>query len=382
MAFVTDANVVPLRTSNKKSSPPYLFNQALAKQIKINKKPKYKENDFTLVINNCNTSTECKNNELRTVIIHEMLHGLGFMSKPKVIKMTDNKNDNKIGEIIFTENDKYAFYTQTATSYNKKLMKITKTEEYENQLYNSKITNFIPFNIFDKYLVSLKTGDRIFKNIPFYYEELNKKCFPKGSFSLTLKDFTTSFIYDCVKNLSSETQIIVNRIIKDHYFDVNTLAIETYDGEKIPLQTLNGQYSYSNCVSHINNPIFNELYRRVEEYGPNSESVIDMFNLDTSFKEDYILKYYDDNYILYMSDEDDFTVEEMLKKLPNNKKHPLIGNGIVKIMATLGWTEKGRKRNNHIHYLDETINIPESQVFKYYYKRMYDIEELNDKTSK
>jgi len=59
-------------------------------------------------------------------------------------------------------------------------------------------------------------------------------------------------------------------------------------------------------------------------------------------------RYYDDNYILYLTTGADISVEEMMEHYPNNnnnnKKHPIIGNGIVKIKKTLGWTEKGKKK--------------------------------------
>jgi len=91
----------------------------------------------------------------------------------------------------------------------------------------------------------------------------------------------------------------------------------------------------------MSSSLLNEFFKRVEKNGVDSESVKDMCIPNTKIvKEDYILKYYDDNYVMYMTDEDDFTVEEMLEKLPNNKKHLLIGNGIIKIMTTLGWTQK------------------------------------------
>jgi len=378
LASVMDINYVPLRTSNNKSIPPYIFPQALAKQLQINKQPKYKEKDFTLIVNNCNSVPQYKNNEIRTIIIHEMLHGLGFISSPSVIKFTDNINEIGNKEITYDKNANYAYTTRVIPSFNKKLMDITDTNNYLRQLYDSKVTSFLPFTIFDKYLVSLKTGNRIFKDIPFYYEEVNKKCFPKGNLSLTMEETSDFYFNKCVKKLSSETQKIINRIIKDYYFDINTLAIETYDGEKVPLQTMIGKYLYASSVHHMNSPLNSEYFKRVVKNGIDSESVKSMLDPNTGrFKKDYILKYYDENYVLYMSDEDDLTVEQMIDKLPNNKKHPLIGNGIAKIMITLGWTQKGGKRNVHNYYLDETISIPDAQTFEYFYKRKYELEKIN-----
>jgi len=381
LASVMDVNYVPLRTSNGKSIPSYIFPQALVKQIKINKQPQYKENDFTMLINNCNSLPKFKNNEIRTLIIHEILHGLGFITSPKVTKLTDNIDEVGESEITFNKNDNYAFNTRMIPSFSKNIMEITKTSEYLDQLGRAKVTSFLPYSIFDKYLVSLKTGEKIFKDIPFYYEEANKVCFPKGSLTLQMMEVNDYYLNKCVKKVSSETQKIVNRIIKDYYFDINTLGIKTYDGEVVPLQTLIGKYLYASSVHHMNSRLNNEYFKRIKEHGYDSDSVKAMLDPNTGrFKKEYILKYYDENYVLYMSDEDDLTVEQMIDELPNNKKHPLIGNGIVKIMITLGWTQKGGKRNNHSHYLDETIKIPDSRTFEVYYKKKYDIEQSNGDT--
>jgi len=66
LAEVLDTNYVPLKTSRSKSSAPYLYPQALAKQLKLNKQPKYKKNDFIMLINT-NNSTLQLNNDLRSL---------------------------------------------------------------------------------------------------------------------------------------------------------------------------------------------------------------------------------------------------------------------------------------------------------------------------
>jgi len=374
LAAVIDTNFVPLKTSRSRSSIPYLYPQALTKQLHLNKQPTYKDIDFTMIINNCNSLPQFKDNEIRTVIIHEMLHGFGFGSAPSVKVLNDNKADNgQKGMIFYNENDQYGFETELIPSFSKDLMEITDPDEYINKVSNTKVSKFLPFHIFDKYLVSLKTGEELFKDIPSYYKEANKVCFPRGS-SLVMKDITEQYLKNCIKKISPETQDITSRIIRDNYFDFHTLGIKTYDGELIPLQTMSGQYSSGSCVSHINNPLYDEYFTRVKLYGSESDQVNEMFDSVTGkFKIEYILKYYDENYISYFSDVDDFTVEEMLELLPNNQNHPLIGDGVVKILKTLGWNEKGETGNNKILYLDESLSIPETQGFKYLIKKVYEL---------
>ena len=375
LAAVTDENYVPLRTSNNKSSAPNIYPQALVKQLKLNKQPKYKKNDFIMIINNCKSAPEFKDNELRSILIHETLHGLGFESVTSISKIDDNDVFNIDGSddflLLFNKTEKYAVFPFTVPIFNEKLIEITDKEEYINQLSNSEISKFMPFSIFDKNLVSLKSGKKLFDDLEFYYKEINEKCISKDGTPLLLKGATNKYLSDCLEKLSPETQEIITSVVKDNYFKSHTLGILTKDGEMIPLQTLDGKYLPGSSVSHINNPLLDSLVSSLTE---NPESVTDFIDEKTGkMKKEAILKYYDDNYILYFSDGDDFTVEEMLELLPNNPKHPLIGDGIVKIMKTLGWNEKGEKMTNEMYYLDETINIPEAKGFEYLYMRRYEI---------
>jgi len=367
-----DANYVPLKTSKSKSAAPYLYPQSLVKQLKLNKQPKYKKNDFLMIINN---SSDLKNNELRSILTHEIIHGLGFMSLAPVGRVTDSdvvSIDNSLGQLIYNETDKYIIFPYTVASYSKKLLDITDEEEYMKQLYNTKLSKFMPFSIFDKYIVSLESGKRLFEDLKFYYKEVSKKCLPKKGSSLLLKDSSDKNLGECFDSLSSKTKNIITSNIKKYYFKAHSLSIVTKDGEKVPLQTLEGSYASGSSVVHPNNPLYDLLFSKIKENGP--DAIYDFINVSTEkFKNELVEEYYDDNYVLYFSDDDNFTVEEMLKLLPNNPDHPLIGNGIVKVMKTLGWNEKGKRRSSKTYYLDESFNIPESNSFEYIFKKRYEI---------
>ena len=367
-----DANYVPLKTSKSKSAAPYLYPQSLVKQLKLNKQPKYKKNDFLMIINN---SSDLKNNELRSILTHEIIHGLGFMSLAPVGRVTDSdvvSIDNSLGQLIYNETDKYIIFPYTVASYSKKLLDITDEEEYMKQLYNTKLSKFMPFSIFDKYIVSLESGKRLFEDLKFYYKEVSKKCLPKKGSSLLLKDSSDKNLGECFDSLSSKTKNIITSNIKKYYFKAHSLSIVTKDGEKVPLQTLEGSYASGSSVVHPNNPLYDLLFSKIKENGP--DAIYDFIDVSTEkFKNELVEEYYDDNYVLYFSDDDNFTVEEMLKLLPNNPDHPLIGNGIVKVMKTLGWNEKGKRRSSKTYYLDESFNIPESNSFEYIFKKRYEI---------
>jgi len=370
-----DSNYVPLKTSGNESTAPYLYPQALVKQLKLNKEPKYKKNDFIMVIDNGKSNPQSESKELRRLIIHEIFHGLGFMSLASVKKLTDNDvyNIYNPGEPLqFNETDRYAILPYTVPSFSQKLLDITDGEEYLDQLINTEISKFMPFSVFDKNIVSLKSGEKLFDDLEFYYKEASQKCLPKNGSPLLLKESTDKKISDCFESISSETQEIITRNIRDHYFEPQTLGILTDDGETVPLQTMGYLYVPGSSVSHIANPLYDLIFTKLIQYGP--EAVKNYYDETTEkLRKEYVLEYYDDNYILYFSDEDDLTFDEMLQLLPNNEYHPLIGEGIIKIMKTLGWTEKGEQKSNETYYLDESLDIPESNNFEYMFKRRYEI---------
>jgi len=367
LAAVVDPNFVPLKTSKKSSSVPYLYPQALAKQLKLNKEPNYRKNDFLLIINNCNSIPDFKNNELRSLLIHEILHGLGFLSSTKVINL-DNANTQTVN---FDKNNTYAFLPYFTPSYSDKILEINDFQEYTSELLNTELSKFSPFNVFDKYLVSIDTGKKIFEDLKSYPEELNKNCLPTDGTPFTYQNFTETFVKECFgNNLSSKTQEKVSEVI-ENYFKFNSLGILTKDGDIVPLQTFNGMYTAASSVSHPNNPVYNLIN---EKKNDPDFSVVDIMDANTGiFDLDVIIKNYDENFILYYADQDNLTVEEMLELLPNNKKHPLIGDGIVKVMKTLGWTTKGKKRSKSVYYVDESIEIPEAGNFEFQIKKMYEL---------
>jgi len=376
LAAVIDPNYVSLKSSRSRSSTPYLYPQALAKQLRLNKEPKYKKNDFLMVINNCNSFPQSRDNELRSILIHEILHGLGFMSLIPVRQLTDNDEfniDAPAKPLLFNETDKYAIFPYTLPLYSEKLLEITNEEEYLDQLINTEISKFMPFSVFDKNLVSMKSGEKLFSDIKSYYKEANRNCLPENG-SLLLKESTEKSSSDCFESLSSKTRKIITRSIRDNFFETRALGILTNDGDMIPLQTLDGMFLPGSSVSHINNPIYEKVYTEIEEGHP--EFLEEIYDLSTGkFTKEAVIEYFDENFILYFSDEDDLTVEDMLELLPNNKKHPLIGDGIIKIMKTLGWTEKGKRESGKRYYLDESIDIPEANSFEYVYKRRYEISD-------
>ena len=259
-------------------------------------------------------------------------------------------------------------------------MDITDEKEYLNQLINSEVSKFLPFTVFDKNLVSLKSGEKILRKLKSYYKEVNKNCLPKDGSPLLFKDLTAKTYNDCFETLSSKTQETIIRITKEYFFTIQTLGILTKDGNTVPLQTFNGLYNQGNSICHPEHILYDEITIAIED--GRIDFINSVFNsTNLKYTEEAVSKYYDDNYILYYIDNDDLTVEDMEKLLPNNENHPLTGNGIVEVMKTLGWTEKGKRKSNKTYYLDESINIPESNDFKYFYMKKYEISNQHNANS-
>jgi len=310
LAAVTDPNYVPLKTSRNRSSTSYIYPQALVKQLKLNKQPKYKKNDFIMFINNCNSIPKSKDNEIRSIMLHEIFHGLGFMSLADVYELTDNdvfNIDAPDQQLRFNETAKYAIFPYMAPLYSEKLLEITDEEEYINQLTNTEASSFLPLSIFDKNIASLKTGKKIFADLKSYHKEVNEKCLPKDGSHLILKDIHDKFSKNCFESLSSKTQETITSIIRDNYFSCHTLGILTKDGDMVPLQTMDKTYFSGSSISHINDPLYDEIYAAIREN--RTESIMDLYEND-KLKIEAAKKYYDENFILYFSDDDDLTVEQ------------------------------------------------------------------------
>jgi len=370
LASVTDMNFIPLKSSN--DSATYLYPQSLSKQLNLNGKPDYKKNDFLMLINSI--YFQDGNRDLRKILIHELLHGLGFGSGITMSKMSDeDTSEEEENSIISNDGSDYAFIPSSSIAFydEKKLVEIKDKNEFLIQYYNTEITEFLPYEIFDKYLVSMKSGEKLLSDIEFYSKELNQKCLPKDGSPLLIKDSTNKFMKDCFDQLSPETQETVKQIINDYFFKAHSLGFQTDNGDIVQLQTFDDNFYSTSSISHPND-VFEEWLQQTLKEDQDS-FIANYMDLNThKFKMEKISSHYDENYILY-SENNDTPMEDMLKYFPNNKNHPLIGDGIVNVLKTLGWTEKGGKKGKEIYDVDETVQVPESKKFEYEYKIMKEI---------
>jgi len=377
-AMVIDRNFVSLKSSTDSVS--YLYPQALSKQLNLDKEPNYKKNDFIMAVN---SNPKYRDNEIRHILIHEMLHGLGFASGNNLIRASDKEDQNdeldKLYLYSLFEPDKKLTYSIIPTAFplldEKKLQEVTNAVEYAEALSNTEVSKFLPQVIFDKYLVSLETGEKLYDDFGLYHEELNKKCLPQDGTTLLMDDINNQFAKNCYEKFSPEKQDAIKHIVEDHYFKANSLGFLSKNGDIVSLQTFENSFDFGSSVSHPRDPFYDYYENLLNEYYINNDtSFFDLIDQSTgSYKLESLVEYYDDNYILYFSDDTNMTVEEMIELFPNNKKHPLIGDGIVNVLKTLGWKEKGEPKGNEIYYVDESIIIPEPNVFKYLYMKKYEL---------
>jgi len=230
LAVAMDLNFVPLKLSDDPSSAPLLYPQALAKQLNLVQEPEYKKNDFVLIINNCNSLPLYNDNERRSLLIHELLHGFGFLNSISFNTLADDDiSEGSVMKLTFyKEEDNYILLPRVIPLYNNNSLDFKNADEYMDQLASSsKIDKFFPPLVFDKYIISIETGEKLYDSFQFLYDELNQKCLPQDDSSLVLKDLTNKFIKECYEKLKHETQEIISRIPKDYFFKTNTLGILT-----------------------------------------------------------------------------------------------------------------------------------------------------------
>jgi len=336
-----------------------------------------------MVINNWNSFPQLKNNELRSLLLHELMHGLGFISNLSLLKLDNDTTDVDVEKyiadpMIYEEGDVYAIFTNPILNFSDHLKDINDITEYIDQLKQTEITQFYPLSIFDKNFVSLETGERLFDRLPFFYEEINQKCLPNDGTSMLYTKLTNKFGKDCIEKLGKETQDGVTSIAKNYFFKANTIGILTTDGEIVPIQTVDGVFFPGSSINHPRSTYVEKFY--FDLYKQNyTEEVVATFDMEEVAKgllalnKETIAKYYDGNFMLYMSDIDNLTVEEMLETVAKDNKYGLIGDGIFKVMTTLGWTEKGEPRIEEVFTVDESLYIPEAKAFENLMMRKFDL---------
>ncbi|ORX64980.1 hypothetical protein BCR32DRAFT_272881 [Anaeromyces robustus] len=307
LGIVIPPNFVYLKED--KSDIVYSYPQALAKQLKI------KENeggsfsplvDFTVVLN-----IDLEKEDIETMgefsIAREILHGMG------IVNTGDLVNSNKYQ--LFSED----FYAP------QRAIEFTFIEEDVNGVY-VKFNKFYPLSIFERYIVTQDNPNNyIFDSLTEMYTT-NYPTQEYNFMNATAEDEKVALTNAYQTFLNSEYYLKA-REIASIYTKKGSVGFKANDGTIIPLQTFDGEYYKSLSINHIDIPKINtEIYY---DYDP-----FDKNEIKNYLNEDFIMNYT----YMFMYD-----VDTIASIVASKNKHGIIGPGVINILKTIGWTEKGEK---------------------------------------
>jgi len=295
--------------SNKIYSVP----QALAKQLNIkgfsNIEDQLPNEDFTMVVNVDQEDDDIKQFGEFT-LIREILHGMGMITSGDLV------NSNSY---YLYEDDFYAPQRAPIISFD---------DSDINGVY-VKFEKFYPISIFEKYIVTQNDPNN------YIFNDLNDMYmvrFPKQSYNFmnATEEEEKQSLLDSYEPFRSSSYYEPARKIAQLYKQKGTVGFKTVDGTIVPLQTFDDEYIKSSSIIHIDIPKMSNY--SFYDYDPFNKKEI-----QTYLNEDFILNY------TYMFAYD---VDTILSIVGKNNKHGFLSPNIIKILTTLGWTEKGSKSSS------------------------------------
>jgi len=255
--------------------------------------------------------------------------------------------------------------------YNTDIFRNAKTiDDYIRGSALIKINGFYPLSAFEKNIVDMNTKERIFKNLGSIYKEYNK-CIPNGS--VLLNEFTEKVMSECYQNFSNEVKASLAPITH-YYSSFESIGILTNDGRVEPLFTFDGYYNFGSSVHHTDYKQYPSLLYCLN----NNPELKARYNQAEFFDETSIETYIDEEYVMYYRIDDNISKDLFLRTVGKNNKHGLIGQGIVEILKSIGWTEKGEQRSNDMYYVDESFIIPPLEVIKYMVSSFHLSDNVNE----
>jgi len=389
-----DNKNVALKTSE--NEPPYVYPQALVKQLNLNKEIEFKENDFNILLNNKNYREDI----LLRLITHEIIHGLGFIEFHKIDYVSDDENMENIGLKNFVFNEKSdlndaKILPRPIIKYD--LEQINQSKTCGDVLKGS-VIGFTPLSIFEKYIVDINSKEKVLEGLNNLYQEFNN-CLKDKKLSNDKKK--------CYESVSPNSKKLMSEIPTKYYMKKDSIGFLTNDNTVVvPLQTFESEYGSGSSVCHsridyeafmdaydkYENNIkkdlkgeFNEKYKslncnnsvseacnQLNEMLPSLDEEINNYAKTEEAKDLYweknISKYLDENFLMNFVTLQHFTSDYLLSTVGKNNRHGIIGNGIVDIFKTIGWTEKGQLKSDAIYYVVDDIDFPKPisvhQMFK------------------
>jgi len=357
VAFTTDINFVSLKSSNDSTATPYVYTQALAKQLNTDREFNMKKNDFLILFNTDLIDlilTVSPDTSISTIILHEIIHGLGFIATGSLVNYDlFGSNTNYTTEEYFKDS---SFLPSVLLKIDADDINNANTLE-EIMGINGDYDTFVPLSIYQKYLIDLNTNEKIFDNIGFIHEAFNQ-CLENADDSSEID--INEVAKNCYENLDQETKDELSNIAQNNYINYQSTGFLTNDDDIMVVQTFEDEFISSSSISHNDSKqhfIITELFK---VYGENIPS--DLLNITEENAEELL----DENFLMYYHAVF-LSREFVLNTIAKNNKHGLIGPKIVSALKTMGWTEKGEQFSDDLYYVDND-DIPEQNSIRFLMK--------------
>jgi len=292
--------------------------------------------------------------ELKTTLIHEIIHGLGFYLSGTLSNIQDNKILPVDESVVDLTNAVYlplCYYN----SDKKRITESKNTQELDDYVQNIEIVSFAPLNIFQKYIVDLVYKKPIFDKLGYLHDEF--KCFDH----IKQSEWANGENIKCYNNLSAETKQNISEIALNYFSQYKSIGFKTNNGTIVPLQTFDNIFAPSASVGHVAVHYLDVAFELMSQGLPLPEELFDESKNYLLYTEENIEKYVDNNFLMYYL-ATNATNEVLMKTVAQGNKHDLIGPGIVDILTTLGWTEKDEERAQDMYYVADDVIVTELTV--------------------
>jgi len=271
---------------------PYLYPQALVKQLEVDSGIPFEPMDFLIYLNSDYHPDPSQDNRA-LIAAHEIIHGLGFFHQINPVSVYINNYSN------YFNND----FALPPINY----IETDSTIRYDG---------WTPFSVFDKYIVSTANPDDYLhkKLIKYKEHEINFEISIKRPTTKQYNTFMSTF-----KSLENDQEANAGGVEVARLFStINAVGFHTKDGKVVELQTFDGSYESASSISHTSVP-----------FSCRDSSTCNVSNASIT-----------ENYLMYFTVISRASTDKLINTFKNKSKHDLIGDDIVSIMCTLGWNER------------------------------------------
>jgi len=266
----------------------FSYPQALVKQLDIGDVVKrFSTYDISLYFNTDYLKENNFGNYL-LVTAHELIHGMGFF------------------HLMTTASEAFKISFPEDRIIPQPLIHNYRTKAGKEWAYQG----WIPFTVFDRYIVEVSQPNvYIYSGIEEYLEDVK-----------THKIVSEENVINHVNNLDiSLNTDVYSKSLVSSFTTKKALGFRAYDGEIITLQTFK-EYEPMSSVSHIHSPF-------------SCDSSIDCYVPKEKLNE------VDENYLMYYTIITRST-NQLVDRYSRDCEYGFIGKKIVKILKTIGWTER------------------------------------------